>query len=425
MAWDFSTDPEYQAKLDWADAFVREEVEPLDLLLGNPYDTSDKQAMAIARPLQDRVREQGLWACHLRPELGGQGYGQVKLALLNELLGRSTWAPTIFGSRAPDSGNAEILAKYGTEAQRARYLQPLLDGEISSCYSMTEPQGGSDPTQFVTRARRDGDEWVITGEKWFSSHARFSEFLIVMAVTDPDVSAYRGMSMFVVPIETPGVRIIRNVGLGTETSEEATHGYVAYEDARVPADHLLGQEGDAFAIAQTRLGGGRIHHAMRAIAMMRKAFDMMCERALSRQAAGGLLAELQMTQERIADTWIELEQFRLLVLRTAWLIDNLDDYKAVRRHISAVKAAMGKVTHDVVYRSMHLHEMPFAEMRVRAEMMALADGPTEIHKVAVARDVLKDHRPALGLFPTEHLPTRRNHALARFGHLLEHEVAQH
>ena len=432
MAWDFGTDPAYQQKLDWAERFVRDEIEPLDLLLGNPYDTGDAQARAITRPLQEQVRAQGLWACHLRPELGGQGYGQVELALLNEILGHSTWAPTIFGSRAPDSGNAEILAKYGTDEQKARYLQPLLDGDISSCYSMTEPQGGSDPTQFVTRARRDGEEWVITGEKWFSSHARFSEFLIVMAVTNPDVSAYRGMSMFIVPIETPGVRIIRNVGLGTETDDEATHGYVAYDDARVPLDHLLGMEGDAFAIAQTRLGGGRIHHAMRAIAMMRKALDMMCERALSRQVAGGLLAELQMTQERIADSWIELEQFRLLVLRTAWLIDTLDDYRAVRRDISAVKAAMAKVTQDIVHRSMHLHgalglsnEMPFADMRVRAEMMALADGPTEIHKIAVARDVLKDHAPSAGLFPSEHLPSRRVDALARFGHLIEHEAAQH
>src|SRR5256885_13927654 len=163
MAWDFETDPEYQKLLDWADEFVREEVEPLDLVLGDPYDKSDPRVMALVRPLQDRVREQGLWACHLGPDLGGKGFGQVKLALLNEILGRSRWAPSIFGCQAPDSGNAEIIAHFGTEEQKGKYLQPLLDGQISSCYSMTEPHAGADPTLFTTRAERDGDEWVING----------------------------------------------------------------------------------------------------------------------------------------------------------------------------------------------------------------------------------------------------------------------
>src|SRR5581483_6764263 len=215
-----------------------EEVEPLDYVLGDAYDKSDERALAVVRPLQQQVRAQGLWAAHLMPELGGQGYGQLRLALLNELLGRSRWAPSVFGCQAPDSGNAEILAHFGTAEQKAKYLRPLLDGTISSCYSMTEPQAGADPTLFRTTAVRDGDEWVINGEKWFSTHARYASFFLVMAVTNPDVSAYEGM--------------------------------------RVPADHLLGGEGRAFAIAQTRLGGGRIHHAMRTIAQIRKAFDMMC-----------------------------------------------------------------------------------------------------------------------------------------------------
>src|SRR5581483_6905859 len=322
MAWDFETDAEYQAKLDWVDGFVREEVEPLDYVLGDAYDKSDERALAVVRPLQQQVRAQGLWAAHLMPELGGQGYGQLRLALLNELLGRSRWAPSVFGCQAPDSGNAEILAHFGTAEQKAKYLRPLLDGTISSCYSMTEPQAGADPTLFRTTAVRDGDEWVINGEKWFSTHARYASFFLVMAVTNPDVSAYEGMSMLIVPAETPGVRILRNVGVGTEPTGEGSHGYVRYEDVRVPADHLLGGEGRAFAIAQTRLGGGRIHHAMRTIAQVRKAFDMMCERALSRQvrksgtgkAPGSAvetvpLATLQMTQEKIADSWIEIEQF--------------------------------------------------------------------------------------------------------------------
>jgi len=431
MAWDFETDPEYQQLLDWADRFVTEEVEPLDLVLADPYDKSDEQAMAIVRPLQQQVRDKALWACHLGPELGGQGYGQVKLALLNEILGRSRWAPSVFGCQAPDSGNAEILAHYGTEEQKAKYLQPLLDGQISSCYSMTEPHAGADPTLFTTRARPDGGEWVISGEKWFSSNARHASFLIVMAVTNPDVSAYQGMSMFVVPADSPGLEIVRNVGVGVERDGHGSHGYVRYNDVRVPADHLLGTEGGAFVIAQTRLGGGRIHHAMRTIAQVRKAFDMMCERAVSRQTRKGPLASLQMTQERIADSWIEIEQFRLLVLRTAWLIDKHHDYKRVRKDIAAVKVAMPKVFHDVVQRALHLHgalgvsnEMPFVSMLIGAEALAIADGPTEVHKVTLATQLLKDYTPAEGMWPSAHLPTRREEARARYADLLEHAVAE-
>lgn len=432
MTWDFETDPAYQKLLDWADEFVSANVEPLDHVLGSPYDKTDEQAMAVLRPLQERVREQNLWACHLGPELGGQGYGQVKLALLNEILGRSGWAPSVFGCQAPDSGNAEILAHYGTAGQKERYLGPLLAGEISSCYSMTEPHAGADPVLFRTSAVRDGDEWVISGEKWFSSNARYASFYIVMVVTNPDVSAYKGMSMFIVPAETPGVEIVRNVGLGTEEEGEGSHGYVRYDNVRVPADHLLGDEGGAFVIAQTRLGGGRIHHAMRTIAMVRKAFDMMCERAVSRETRNGTLASLQMTQQKVADSWIEIEQFRLLVLRTAWLIDKHQDYKRVRGDISAVKVAMAKVAHEIVGRAMHLHgamgisnEMPFARMRVTADMLALADGPTEVHQVTLARQLLKDYSPGDPVFPSYHLPTVRAEARARFEHMLEHEIAQH
>jgi acyl-CoA dehydrogenase len=385
----------------------------------------------VLRPLQQQVRDKGLWACHLGPDLGGPGYGQVKLALLNEILGRSAWAPSVFGCQAPDSGNAEILAHYGTEAQKDRYLHPLLNGEISSCYSMTEPHAGADPVLFKSLAERDGDEWVLNGEKWFSSNARYASFYIVMAVTNPDISAYKGMSMFIVPAETPGVEIVRNVGLGTEEEGEGSHGYVRYTNVRIPIDHLLGDEGGAFVIAQTRLGGGRIHHAMRTIAMVRKAFDMMCERAVSRETRDGTLASMQMTQQKIADSWIEMEQFRLLVLRTAWLIDKHNDYRRVRGDISAVKVAMAKVAHDIVGRAMHLHgamgisnEMPFARMRITADMLGLADGPTEVHQVTLARQVLKGYEPGDPLFPSYHLPTKRAAARARFEEMLEHEIGQ-
>src|SRR5580704_4893689 len=263
MGWDFETDPEYQEKLDWVDRFVREEVEPLDLAFPHlqfvPLEGKRREAID---PLKEEVRRQGLWATHLGPDLGGQGYGQVKLALMNEILGRSSWAPIIFGTQAPDTGNAEIIAHYGTDEQKKRYLRPLLDGEIFSCYSMTEPQGGSDPALFETRATRDGDEWVINGWKFFSSNARTSSFLIVMAITDPETDVYRGMSMFLVPTDTPGVEIERNIGLmGERVPGSGMHALIHYNDVRVPAESLLGGEGQAFVIAQTRLGGGRVHHA--------------------------------------------------------------------------------------------------------------------------------------------------------------------
>jgi acyl-CoA dehydrogenase len=429
--WDFETDPEYQKKLDWVEEFMRDKLEPLDFAPLDPYEKTNPEVLRVLRPLQQAVKEQGLWAAHLSPELGGQGYGQVKLALLNEIVGRSRWAPSVFGSQAPDSGNAEILAMFGTEEQKQRYLQPLLDGEISSCYSMTEPHGGSDPGLFTTHAERDGDEWVINGEKWFSSNARNASFFIVMVVTNPEARTHQKMSLFIVPAETPGIEIIRNVGVGGESDDRAGHGYIRYNDVRVPADHVLGGEGQAFAIAQTRLGGGRVHHAMRTIALARKAFDMMCERAVSRQTRRGPLGDYQMTQEKIADSWIQIEQFRLLVLRTAWKIDKYHDYQKVRRDIAAVKVAMPQVLHDVVQRAMHLHgalgvsdEMPFVKMMVAAESLAIADGPTEVHKLTVARRTLKEYEPVDTLFPSQHIPTRRAAAQAKLAELLEHQAAE-
>jgi acyl-CoA dehydrogenase len=394
-------------------------------VLGHPCDVRDPRRNALVRPLQAQVRERKLWACHLGPELGGQGYGQVKLALLNEILGRSRFGPTVFGCQAPDSGNAEILAHYGTPEQKRRFLQPLLDNEIVSCFAMTEPQGGADPKVFKTRAVRDGDEWVLDGQKWFASHASFAEFLIVMAVTDPDAPPYKTMSMFIVPTSTPGLRVIRNAGFPTETVP--THGYLAFDGVRVPADHMLGGRGEAFVVAQTRLGGGRIHHAMRTIGEARRALDMMCERALSRRTQGERLADKQMVQERLADSWIELEQFRLLVLRTAWLIDRHKDYKKVRKDISAVKAAMPKVLHDIASRALLLHgsigiseEMPFAHLVMQSYHVALADGPVEVHKATLAKQMLRDYQATDALFPSYHVPGQRERALAKFREALEH-----
>ena len=430
MGWDFETDPEYQERLDWASEFVRDKVQHLDYLFPHQqFERMDETRRRIIDPLKDEVRKQGLWATHLGPELGGQGFGQLKLALLNEILGRSPWASTVFGTQAPDTGNAEIIAHYGTDEQKKRYLEPLLNGEMFSCYSMTEPQGGADPTQFTTAAVKDGDEWVINGWKYFSSNAKTSSFLIVMVVTNPDVTPYKGMSMFLVPTDTPGVNIVRNVGLYGERLNEGSHALIHYEDVRVPEEALLGGEGQAFVIAQTRLGGGRIHHAMRTIGMAQKAFDMLCERALSRHTAGSLLADKQFVQGYIADSYAQLVQFRLFVLYTAWEIDKYNDYKRVRKDIATAKVVMPTVLHDIAWRAMQVHgalgttnEMPFFQMIHGAGVMGLADGPTEVHKATIARQLLRDYRPSDDTWPRDWIPRKIDDAKNRFAEYLELEV---
>ncbi|MFV8163262.1 acyl-CoA dehydrogenase family protein [Mycobacterium sp. 134] len=432
MAWDFETDPQYQELLDWADEFVTEQIEPLDLAFPHLQFTQleGKRREAID-PLKAKVREKGLWATHLGPELGGQGYGQLKLALLNEILGRSQWAPIVFGCQAPDTGNAEIIAHYGTEEQKKQYLHPLLEGELFSCYSMTEPHAGADPTLFTTSAVRDADglSWIINGWKFFSSNAATASFLIVMVVTNPEVSAYQGMSMFLVPADTPGVKIVRNVGLYGEPDNAGSHALIHYDNVRVPAEALLGGEGQAFVIAQTRLGGGRIHHAMRTIGLAQKALDMMCERALSRETQGSRLSDKQFVQGYIADSYAQLLQFRLMVLYTAWEIDKYNDYKKVRKDIAAVKVAMPTVLHDIAWRAMQIHgalgvtnEMPFLGMVTGAAVMGLADGPTEVHKTTVARQVLRDYQPTTDTWPTEWIPRKREAAKAKYAEYLEAEV---
>ena len=434
MAIDFEVGPEFQKKLDWTEEFVTAEIEPLDLYFRgevSPFDKSNETARALVKPLQAQVREQELWACHIGPELGGAGYGQVKLALMNEILGRSSWAPSVFGCQAPDSGNAEILAHYGTDGQKEKYLRPLLDGEISSTYSMTEPQAGSDPNYFTCQARQDGEEWVINGEKWFASNFSVAEFLIVMVITNPDVSVYKGSSMMLVPQDADGLELIRNVHLGGGGSAgDAGHAYLRFNDVRVPAENLLGDEGSGFKIAQTRLGGGRVHHGMRSVGMAQRALDMMCERVLSRETKGSLIAEKQSIQHWIADSWVQIQQFRLQVLHCAWLIDKEGDYAKIRQHIAGVKVATPKVLIDVVYRALHAHgslgvsdEMPLIGMWMTAPVMGIADGPTEVHKDTIAKTVLKGYRPYEGMFPSEHIPTRAAAARAHVEARLEHEIA--
>jgi acyl-CoA dehydrogenase len=395
MAWDFETDPEFQKKLDWIEDFMAEEVEPLSHLGMAVHGSLGREK--FIKPLQEKVKAQKLWACHLGPELGGQGYGQLKLGLMNEKLGRNGLAPTVFGCQAPDSGNAEIIAHYGTDAQKERYLWPLLNGEIRSAFSMSEPTGGSDPLTFKTRAVLEGDEWVINGEKWFSTNARYSKVLVLYAVTDPDAKdPYRRTSIFLVPTDTPGVEIVRNVAVGGGGEiGGGNEGYVRYTNVRLPYDALLGERGAAFVIAQVRLGGGRVHHAMRTVGACKNALDLMCKRAVSRTTRDGKLADLQMVQADIADSWIALESFRLMM--------------------------MPKVYNDIATKAAHLHgalgvsnEMPFMHMVTSSLVMGIADGPTEVHKVTVARQVLKDYRPDNDLFPAYHIPKLREAAQEKY-----------
>ena len=422
---DFRIEPELQAKLDWMKTFVREECETMDLLFPEHalvFNPKDEKSRKHLKPLQEKVKAQGLWACHLGPDLGGPGYGQVTLALMNEIIGRSFWAPTVFGTAAPDTGNAEILALFGTEEQKAKYLKPLMNGEIVSCFSMTEPQAGADPKEFQCRAYREGNEWVIDGSKWFSSNARYAAFMIVMAVTNPENPPHERMSMLIVPAETPGIEIIRNVQIMGDAydRDDGMQAYVRYNKVRVPLDAMLGAPGEGFKVAQARLGGGRIHHAMRTVGHCQRAIDMMVERAVSRRTQGKTLGEHQFVQGMIADSILELEQLRLLVLKTAWIIDN-ERHGAARTHIAMCKVQMANVYHDIVRRAVHLHgslgaslETPLATMWMGVPVLATADGPTEVHKVQIAKAYLKKAKPAEGLFPSDHIPTRKAAAKARF-----------
>lgn len=424
---DFAVEPEFQAKLDWMNAFVRQEVEAMDLLFpqgSEQFNIRNKKARAMVRRLQVKVKEQGLWACHLTPEMGGKGYGQVKLALMNELLGRTSWGPVIFGCAAPDTGNAEIVAMFGTPEQKRRYLQPLLDGEIFSTYAMTEPQAGADPKEFTCRAWREGDEWVIEGEKWYASNFKNSSFVIAMVITNPDNPPHERMSMFLIPSDTPGIVDIRDVAGMNDPVDSGHHAYLRFDKVRVPLDAMLGKPGEGFKLAQARLGGGRIHHAMRVVGQCQRALEMMVERALSRRTQGRVLGDHQFVKGMIADSAMELEMYRLLVLKAAWTIDT-QPHGSARTLIAMSKVAMARVYHDIVRRAVHLHgalgtthETPLAKMWMGVPMLSVADGPTEVHQVQIANALLKAGTPTQGMFPSEHIPTKTEAAHERYDGLL-------
>ena len=370
-------------------AFMDEHVYPNERSLS----TDDQE---LIRSLQAKVKNAGLWAPHVPPEAGGSGKGFLAYALLNEEIGRSTYAQLVFGCQAPDAGNAEILHMFGTPEQKKRWLFPLVAGELRSFFSMTEPEvSGSDPTTLRTRAVRDGDEWVIDGHKWFSSGADGAAFGIVMAVSDLDAPAHSRASQIIVPADTPGVEVVRPIPvLGHAGSGWSTHCEVWYRGVRVPVENTLGEPGDGFRIAQKRLGPGRIHHVMRWLGQMQRAFELMCSYSLEREAFGSRLADKQTIQNWIADSAAGIHACRLMTLDAARKIDDGDE---ARVEVSVIKFFAAQVLHDVIDRAIQVHgargltdETPLAEMYANARAARIYDGPDEVHRMVVSRRILKE-----------------------------------
>jgi len=392
---DFNPSPEVaqlrERVLDFMDAEVylqeREIMEALDAEVG-PGVPYPQNLVAV----REKARGEGLWNLFMPDERFGPGLTNWEYGLLCEEMGRSPMAaPMAFNCSAPDTGNMEILAEHGTSEQRERWLEPLLEGRIRSCFSMTEPEvSGSDPTLLQAKATLDGDEWVVDGHKWFTSGAVGADLAIAMVVTDPDAPPYARASMICVPTDTPGFNLVRPIPVMGHDGGPG-HCEIRYEECRVPKEFLLGERGAGFAIAQDRLGPGRIHHCMRAIGTAERAHEMMCRRANERSAFGGPLADKQFVQESIATSRMEIDQARLLTLYAAWKMDT-EGKRAARQAISAIKIVAANMVMDVLDRAIQIHgslgmtdDTPLAIMWRFSRMLRLADGPDEVHKMVLAR----------------------------------------
>ena len=395
---DFTLSSELQELRRRVGEFMDERIYPNE----DAFAREDDESELLLTRLQVRAKQIGIWAPHLPKEAGGMGIGFLGYAYLNEVIGRSFAAPRVFGCQAPDAGNAEILHLFGTPEQKQCWLRPLVDGHIRSCFSMTEPEvSGADPVNLRTRAVRDGDDWVINGHKWFTSAAEGSAFAIVMCNTDPEAPPHRRMSQIIVPTDTPGFEIVRPVPvMGHAGRGYSTHCEVRYTDVRVPVTNALGEIGDGFRIAQKRLGPGRIHHCMRWLGQSQRAFDLMCERALSREAFGSTLAEKETVQNWIADSAAEIQAARLLTMHAAWRIDQGDE---ARVEVSVIKFYGAKVLHDVVDRAIQVYgamgvsgDTPLERMYRDARAARIYDGPDEVHRMVVARRILRQYREGRG-----------------------------
>jgi alkylation response protein AidB-like acyl-CoA dehydrogenase len=378
--------------------FMRREVYPLERQF---LVSSFRDMLPVLSEKRSQAREMGLWASHIPEHLGGQGLSLLEFAHVSEELGRSPLGHYICNCQAPDVGNMEILIKHGTEEQKEAYLLPLVQGEIRSCFSMTEPgYPGSNPTWMGATAVKDGDDYVINGEKWFTTGADGAAFTIVLAVTNPQAeSRYLRASMIIVPTTTPGFRLVRNTSVMGETgSDYASHGEVLFDDCRVPQANRLGPEGAGFTIAQERLGPGRIHHCMRWIGICERAFDLMCRWAATRRTAPDrTLGSRQIVQAWIAESRAEINAARLMVLQTAWMIDRDGPY-AAREEISLIKFYVAGVLQRVLDRAIQVHggmgmtdDLPLAYWYRHERAARIYDGPDEVHKLVVARRILREY----------------------------------
>jgi alkylation response protein AidB-like acyl-CoA dehydrogenase len=424
MAWDFEPEPEFAEQLAWMRTFIDAELVPLEPI----YDElQPDEWQAVKRHLQERVKAQGLWGAFLDPKLGGAGFGQLKLAQMSEIIGRCMMSMVIFGVQAPDSGSMELLAHGANDAQKERWLWPNLRGELSSAFALTEPfLAGADPTVIGTTAYQDGNEWVINGHKWFITNASSADFILVFAETSPEGRPHRHASIFVVPAATPGMEIVREIGTMAHPDPEyghvGNHAELIFCDCRVPADHLIGNPGDGFVLAQQRLGGGRIHHAMRWLGMAQRSLDIMCERAVSRTSHGKTLGQHQMVQDYVAQSHMEIQSARLLTFQTAWKMDKYGASR-VRADLGMIKAFVSKVVLGVLDRTIQVcgalgysTDLPVESWYRSTRFGPIGDGPDELHKSVLARTLLKDYKPVEG-WPSEHIPSRRPAAEAKWDEL--------
>jgi acyl-CoA dehydrogenase len=354
----------------------------------------------VMEELKERARERGLWNLflpHGDPFGDEPGLSNLDYAPLAEIMGRSHIASEACNCAAPDTGNMEVLTLFGTPEQKEQWLRPLLEGEIRSAFVMTEPEvASSDATNIQLRIERDGDEYVLNGRKWWASGAMRDRcrIFIVMGKTDPDAPTYKQQSMILVPKDTPGVTIVRNLPVFGYVDQEG-HAEVLFEDARVPASNLIANEGDGFMIAQARLGPGRIHHCMRSIGAAERALELMCVRAATRETFGMPVAYRANIQDWIAEARIEIEMARLLTLKAAWLMDTVGN-KHARTEIAAIKVAAPNVALKVIDRAIQVHggggvsdDFPLATMYAHLRTLRLADGPDEVHKLSIARRELR------------------------------------
>jgi acyl-CoA dehydrogenase len=398
---DFSESPRVEAIRSTIRSFVKRELYPLEAALRREGFAA---LLPVLREKRRLAKQTGLWAAFLPEAHGGAGLSLTEFAHLGEELGRSPLGHYVFNCQAPDVGNMEVLIEFGTPAQQERFLRPLVDGEVRSCFTMTEPEfAGSNPVWLGTTARRDGAEWVVRGHKWFASSADGAAFAICMAVTDPEAAPHRRASMIIVPTDTPGFELVGNLSImGDRGGDWASHAEVAYHGARVPLAYLLGEPGRGFEIAQQRLGPGRIHHCMRWIGVCERAFDLLCRHAATREVAPGVpLGTKQMVQQWIAESRAEIHAARLMVLHAAWRIER-EGGRAAREEVSLIKFSVARTLQRVLDRAIQglgglgmTDETPLAFWYAHERAARIYDGPDEVHIESVARRHLRAHGMAV------------------------------